>query len=205
MNEVWLALKEGSMFNAGYMGGQLYGRSLPIIVDRFLGGYFSGLYVYAKNMVSMISQLIAFSRRVEFFELLDTRRRLAAIDVVRKQKLGFFIVGLAILFCGSINLVFASIGAPKYEEVSAVAFFLMLVLLVWTVSSAYAQVAIAEHRVGLVGMVIVGTGLGSICLMIVGIEEFGIMAVYLCEAFMYIIQVVLYWCFLRGLGARRLT
>lgn len=178
-----------------YFTAQGYSRFVPVVVNEIVGGQVAGAYVYAKTCANLVSQLIAFSRRVEFKDLViyAATGKVGFIDIVDRQKLSFFISILGVLISGFICFFMYVVTYDQYYFLLSIYIFLMLTLVFfWVLVSSMGQVLLAigeEFKYALV--VSVGVGV-AIILMFVFIREIGIYAVFVAELSMFLVQFVIY-------------
>jgi len=93
--------KEGAIYLAAFLPGQVLLRIQILFSNLILGIEASGIFIYGKQIINMVNQMVAFVRRVEFPKLVNelemTSSNIISISL-RVQKLG---LNLA-LFSGAI-------------------------------------------------------------------------------------------------------
>lgn len=63
--------KEGALYLAAFLPGQVLLRAQVVLSNIILGIEVSGLFIYGKQIINMVNQMVAFVRRVEFPRLVN--------------------------------------------------------------------------------------------------------------------------------------
>jgi len=198
-------LKKGCKFNGAYISAQAYGRTIPILVDKFIDSHTAGIYVYAKNIANTASQFVNFSRRVEFSSVvkLVSSNSLGIYSILEKQKLSFVIVSIFVFLSVLSLLIFHFYDKNNYFLISQVTLILIAILFLWTVSSALGQAMVALERTGFYALTVTSTLLMSIIFIFSTIDQLGLVGVYIGESAMFVVQVIVYILFFKKYLAQK--
>lgn len=158
------AFGQGIAMLANWLPGQVFYRVQIVLCGIFLGPAGTGLFVYAKQIINALSQLVAFIRRIEFPNLVE--RLSHNKGSFFHQTFSALRVGLAAAALSTLGLLAVSVGAKQFLPdqfhaiAKAVALFSPLVLF-GAVYLTFSQGLLARGRYGLVArnaniMVIIG-------------------------------------------------
>jgi O-antigen/teichoic acid export membrane protein len=104
---VYKMAKEGAIYLAAFLPGQVLLRIQILFSNLILGIEASGVFIYGKQIINMVNQMVAFVRRVEFPKLVNelevTSSNIIGISI-RVQKLG-----LTLAFFSGIILWFGTL------------------------------------------------------------------------------------------------
>lgn len=184
-------------YTATYFAGQVYGRTVPVLLDVTVGGQITGMYLLARSGLGAVSQLVSVSRRVEFRIVLDISNKSASLkDIVHSQRLSFWIAGAALV---SLCIVFPFSESIPLPEINRVAVFLLLFFglnLIWNYAAVLAQYLIAVGQLNVYMAVQVLTILVAVLVLVVFIEPIGVYAAFIADSVLYVLQAAAYTCFL---------
>lgn len=185
----------GGYYSLGYISAQAYARSLPILIEKYIDVKTAGMFLYAKSFVNILSQLIYFIRRVEFSNVVkkcinNTKQNI--LVTILDQKLTKIAI-IIILFL-SIILTFTAhiISDENISKTLTIMSILILLIILWTISSSIGQIIIAEGKTGQYAFVITLSSLFCFLLILNNIRDIGINAIYIYEALMYLLQIMIY-------------
>jgi len=182
-------------YTSAYISAQGYARVIPILISYSIDGVTAGMYVYAKNFTNSISQLIIFSRRVEFTKLVSALKFDFKIkDVFFAQKVSL-IIALAI---GSIIMVFyfLTFMIDTFQQYRLVIMFSMVMAalqVLWVFSSSLGQVLVVQDDTRYYSLVIFFSSFFSMCFIFLFINEVNVFSVFISEALMFLIQIYFYF------------
>jgi len=187
-------LKLIALYNAAFIAAQGYARLIPILVDRLVSAEISGIFIYAKNVANMVSQVILFSRRVEFSGLVDftQSKKFSLIGVLLRQKYSLVLSIMAAFFSLLFVVFIHYFDFNVYYNVAIASSCMVCLVVGWVIVSSYGQVLLAVERTKEYALVVViGVAVG---LLVLGffLEDYGLLAVYGAEILMYLIQGGLY-------------
>lgn len=184
-------LREGAAYCLGEFPNQLYGRLLIVIVSASLGQQVMGLYVYIRQILIGIAQVIGFIKRVEFPKLAmalathDWRRMMKSQSV----NLGFS----AVVFVGAVVAFFLRATLPaRFDEVAYYFLFFAPVLPIWALSMSFGQAVILHGRMNFYSMVLIATIATSALFTYHFTRTFGLTFIAACEVTMYTIQLSIF-------------
>ncbi len=192
--EVKKDIGDVSKYNFIYFVNQIYGRLLPIIVLNTFGAAISGMYVYGKSVVGIINQLVVLSRRTEFAALLTKKAHgTTGWEIISTQKITNFIVTSAAFFGVLLFLLAHSYGHESYIFTMQNIAILLSINILWAISSSLSQYHLINDGMSLiVSVTIVGVSL-SITAIWLTEPLLGLVAIYSCEALLYVFNFGLFY------------
>lgn len=181
-------------YNIAYIFSQGYARTLPIIVDNFLGQKIAGIFIYTKNFINAVGQLIIFTRRIEFSNLVkQAKKNLTFSMILKYQKLSLVISTIFLFLLSIIYIVFNNLEV--LEETLLISKFLTILAalqILWVVSSSYGQLFVARGMLKEYSLVISLSSVVCMLLVSIFIVEYGIMVIFTAEFFMFFSQIIAY-------------
>lgn len=190
------ALKEAFSFGTGIfmsqLPGQLYPRMLITLILQSLGGAPAGVFVYAKSITNMFSQLIVAIRKIEFIDLLTeaSSNNSSPKRMLYLQKISiitsFIIISCAITIYALIEL---------FAEVDDDYIFIILFLFVfigWVISSAAGQILIIFSRTYSYAIINSTTAALALSIAYALISYINLYAVIIAEIIMHSLQLYIF-------------
>lgn len=185
-------------YSVSYVITQAYARILPIVVDKLLGQQVSGFFIYYKNVSNFVSQLVFFSRRIDYSELvkitLNSSQSVTLFTYIKRQYLGFVLIIVTLTLIGIFSSVLSYFN--KYEFLSQAllgSMLFVITLIFWNISSAIGQVFIAQDLSNKYSLVISITGVLSMIFIVWMLESYGVFFICLVESLMYLIQILWFY------------
>ena len=191
-------------YNLSYISGQGYGRVIPILIDNSLNSTLAGMYIYAKNISNISSQLILFIRRVEYSRIMAL---LENEKIIIRQ---LILVQKNSIFCGFCFFILALIsfiliyylGYVEYQLLASICLLMFFILIIWIFSSSLGQIFVAQGKLLLFGMIVSSTTVLSIVFISIFIDTLGVYLVLIVECVMLSIQTLIYFLILKFQGNR---
>lgn len=199
MREMKSFAKEGSFYLLANIPAQIYGRSLIVIANVFLGAEVAGAVVYARNLVTAATQGITFVRRVEF-PALAQRLANAALPIRQVLGLQWWSIGASLAFVAVVVAVVTlgpELGGSGEESVRTALLCLSIPVPIWTLSSSFLQafLALGNTRIyAIVANTTIWIGAGLILLTV---RQMGLQSFLLGEFLIYGSQLCSYLFYYR--------
>ncbi|WP_418358571.1 hypothetical protein ACNH6B_06665 [Shewanella basaltis] len=181
-------------YSSAYFSSQGYARAIPIIINNAIDPMVAGVYIYAKGLINSVGQIIVFSRRVEFNNLVSSVSvGFNFSNVIKSQKISFFIsilsfvvISFFYIFSLFVDFFYA------YRLVFEFVFILSVIQFFWVVTSSMSQVLVVLGQTRVFSLVVFFTCLTSILFVYYGISVLGVYSVYISEFFMLLVQMFFY-------------
>jgi hypothetical protein len=184
-----------------YVLNQAYGRFIPVIIYQFLDVTLSGYYIFARNISNVVTQIIYFSRRVEYKKLVS----LSDVSLSSLFRVQYYSLFFAVMyFFSSLLMYFISdyFFMMKVYKISInIVVFLSFNNLIWVLASGFGQRFLSINKGHYYTITTAITTAISIITFYNIVDYYGLYALYGCEFIMYIIQVVVYAVLLIRNGA----
>lgn len=199
-SKVWSYFNEAAIYTSGFFVSQIYGRSIPLIIGAQFGMSLGGLYVYAKTIVNISSQVITFIRRLEFKRVIAAGfyGSLEPAMFLKSQRLSM--LGMIITLLGSLFFLFV---LDKWNVINysndEIIFILSCLLLVvpWFFASAITQVYVAYGKQWPYLFSLLLSSTVSVVFIFVLNKVVGVYVIVLAEVLMFIVQMSILYFFWR--------
>lgn len=183
-------IKSAFDYNLAFLISQGYARIVPIIIDKNININTSGVYVYAKNICNLISQLCQFIRRLEFKILVEQFKKensSSKIMYLQKKTLLFVLISTC-----SVILI-SGIGYKDVIGKDDVLLYMMLLLLIpWVIASNYSQYFISIGALKIYSRVMCYSVIISLITINYFIMYIGVYSIIVAEVLMYLFQIYIY-------------
>lgn len=183
-------------YNLNYGFSQSYGRLVPILLNTLLGPVLAGYYIYAKSFANIANQFIAFSRRVEFSNLIAIHNG-SVRKILSSQLISFGIACIFAIFCFGTELIECFYTLPIGNNTLLYIQIIALINLLWCLSSSFSQYFIAKGKLGFICITQLITYILSLSIIYFGVEYLSIYSVFAAESIMYIVQFLIFIVFLK--------
>lgn len=196
LNKFKRALVESLFYNVNFFSNQIYGRVIPILIEKMVSAPVAGAFVYGRHIVNIFGQLLMFSRRVEFKHMvIVTDRKVDFIlikSILLKQSNSYFINLFCFLFIFIIDIVDRYRDIGNLGQSLQVMYYLAFALIFFNFSSFLSQFFIANGMSGSSALIQSITVIPTSILVIYLISFWGIYAVYIGEIFLYCSRILIY-------------
>jgi hypothetical protein len=188
------SFKEGGAFLLGWLPGQIFYRSQVLFCASLVVGTSVGEFLYAKQIIVGVSQLLFFLRRVEFPDLIDSSRkvRVRVRDVLLYQKASTASAVAATLLSAILALLALAVAPPQFKQATWLVLAMIPTLLTNHVSSAMAQGGLAQRRYNSTASAnIISIGIIGIALSWFAAKEWGVYGLIFVEPLTHILNALL--------------
>jgi hypothetical protein len=197
-------------FNSCFFGSQAYARILVVIIENALGVYFSGVYVYIKSFTNCITQLIAFTRRLEYKNLsgISEGHNFKSVLIQGFCRQLFSLISIVLSFVAVVVVygyfkVF--IKDYEYDFYLEMCLIFTSVLVPWVIASGMAQILLVKNHIWSYALYNLFSIILSILLTLKLLShDFELYAVAISESIMYLVQIFMYSFVLTRLNSKRL-
>jgi O-antigen/teichoic acid export membrane protein len=176
-------------YNLNFSITQIYGRSLGFIVNYYLSASTAGLFLYARSASNAVSQILLFSRRVEFDnEVYSINFR----SLLKFQKLS---VALSIAaFSGALflTLVLNYYGDEDFYLISLYLLLTLFSLIVWNFSNSLSMILVKFELVDKVAFISLITISIQIGFLLIFTPIYGIYTLFVSEVVLFLVQGLLF-------------
>lgn len=181
-------------YNSAYISAQGYARIIPILIDKVFDTKLSGIYIYAKNISNMISQLIFFSRRVEFHELVTyvISEQFSFVGVLLRQKYSLFLSVFSAFISYLMLILIHYFDYNDYFDIVVCIAYMVSLVFGWVLVSAFGQVLLAAKRIREYSIILILSIVFGLIFLSLFLTNYGLLAVYGAELLMYFIQGISY-------------
>ncbi|MCP4991889.1 MAG: hypothetical protein GY928_39280 [Colwellia sp.] len=181
-------------YNLAYLTSQGNARFIPIFIDNTFSTAFAGMYIYAKNISNTISQLILFTRRIEFAQILVLvkKSKFTVFEFIKIQRYSFVAVFCILLLTVITYVIVIIFDIQEYKILVQLCTLMIMILCVWIVSSSFGQIFIAQDQLLTYGSIVAITNLTSVLTMITLVGRSSIYSVMIIELVMLLLQISIY-------------
>ncbi|WP_415906478.1 hypothetical protein ACMXYX_03355 [Neptuniibacter sp. QD72_48] len=183
-------------YNLSFLVTQLFGRVVPIFVQASMGQAVAGTYIYAKNIINMMSQFVAFARRADFSSMYELdKAKFCVVELIFNQRLSFIVgfLGFSLLLLLSLILILIDFG---YRDIIITLVYLDFVFLFYLVSSVFSQYMIVADMSFARGVVQTVFLLLGMIVIYFFVEDYGLEVIYFVEAALYVMSGLVFWLLL---------
>jgi hypothetical protein len=183
-----------------FMSSQIYGRIVPMLIDKYIGVSVSGIYIYARNIINLFSQLVMFTRRVENKSLYTM-----AVDefslrkLINMQKFSL-VLGFVLIISVSILkfiLVIFDIQIINLNSTMNMLIWLSFIFQIFNFYSMFSQYYITIGWIKINALIQLFVIIISFILLIFLLPDFGLNAVFGVEILANFVRVIIYYMFLK--------
>ena len=202
LHEIRRFAQEGSLYCVADLPAQIYGRFVIVMVMAFLGKEIAGIYVYVRQVIVAASQALTFVLRVEFPKVArQVNLGATTVETILKLQVWSVVVsiGLAIMI-GGAGFGLASVAPTAFLAILHQLPGFALLIPAFAVAAILGQTIIARSAMNYYAMAMLSGILGCLGMMYLTLARFGLMAVVVAEAGMYIFLSALFVLKLRMSG-----
>jgi hypothetical protein len=175
-------------------------RIIPVLINNALSPTIAGMYVYSKNISNTVSQLVLFTRRIEFPKILElvSQSELKTTAFIKAQRYSFLVLLVVLIFFTSIYVVAVVFNVKDYIVLIEICTLMIFILCIWLISSSFGQIYFAKGYYLANGFIVALTNLMAVGCMLVFVGEYGVFTVMLIESMMLLLQIFIYSIYLKS-------
>lgn len=191
-------VRMGFAYILGELPNQFYGRALILLVTAYSTPSVTGIYIYVRQLLSAIAQLLTVVRRLEYVYLarLAQQSTVHFKDFIASQKLSLLSCFLFPVVVASVYLFVRHVFDLHLGHFDSILPYLLafsVTIPFWGISASAGQLIIFKGFVHYYSMIMLTSVFSLFCITWIVFPYVGVPAIILTDTFGFLFQAVCYW------------